>query len=95
MRCGEKVVLAYGAANRDWRKFPDPDRYDIYRRPQGHLGFGTGKHFCIGSHMARLVTETAMRCFLARIPDFRRTAPVQWLPSSNFRIPLALPFAIV
>lgn len=93
MRAGDKVVLAYGAANRDGRKFPDPDRYDIGRRPQGHLGFGTGKHFCIGSHMARLITDTAMQRFLARVPDYHLTRPVQWLPSSNFRIPLALPMA--
>jgi len=92
MRAGDKVVLAYGSANRDWRKFENPDVYDIDRRPQGHLGFGVGKHFCIGSTMARLVTEEAMRCFLARVPDYRLTAPVEWLPSSNFRIPLALQF---
>jgi cytochrome P450 len=93
MRSGDKVVLAFGSANRDWRKFPDPDRYDIDRRPQGHLGFGSGKHFCIGSQMARLVTETAMRSFLARIPDFHRTGDVvEWNSSSNFRMPVALRF---
>jgi cytochrome P450 len=95
MRAGDKVVLAFGSANRDWRKFPDPDRYDIARRPLGHLGFGAGKHFCIGSQLARLVTATAMRCFLARVPDYRLTADkVEWLPSSNFRLPLALPFEV-
>jgi len=95
MRPGDKVVLAFGSANRDWRKFPDPDRYDIDRRPQGHLGFGSGKHFCIGSQMARLVTETAMRSFLARIPDFRRADDiVEWNSSSNFRMPVALRFEI-
>ena len=57
LRIGDKVALAFGSANRDWRKFPDPDVYDIDRRPQGHLGFGSGKHFCLGSQMARLVTE--------------------------------------
>jgi cytochrome P450 len=93
MRRGDKVVLAYGSANRDRRRFEDPDRYDIDRRPQGHLGFGTGKHFCIGSHMARLVTEAAMACFLARLPDYRLSvAQVEWAPSSNFRTPWALPF---
>jgi len=92
MRAGDKVVLAYGSANRDGRKFPEPDVYDIDRRPQGHLGFGVGKHFCIGSTMARLVAQEAMRCFLERVPDYRLTTPrVEWLPSSNFRIPLALP----
>lgn len=92
---GDKIVLAYGSANRDWRKFKDPDRYDIDRRPQGHLGFGSGKHFCIGSHMARLVTQTAMTCFLERIPDYRLTTDrVEWVSSSNFRIPLRLPFEV-
>src|SRR4029453_4642270 len=54
MRVGDKVALAFGSGNRDGRKFPDPDVYDIGRRPQGHLGFGAGKHFCLGSQMARL-----------------------------------------
>jgi len=93
MRAGDKVVLAFGSANRDWRKFKEPDRYDIDRRPQGHLGFGSGKHFCIGSQMARLVTETAMREFLGRIPEFHRTTDmVEWNSSSNFRMPVALWF---
>lgn len=95
LQVGDKVALAYGSANRDWRKFPDPDVYDIDRKPLGHLGFGAGKHFCLGSQMARLVTETAMRRFLARVPDYHLTADkVAWNSSSNFRSPAALPFAI-
>lgn len=95
MRAGDPVVLAYGAANRDWRKFPDPDCYDIDRRPQGHLGFGAGKHFCIGSQFARLITETAMGRFLARLPDFElRSDRFDWVPSSNFRSPMSLPFRV-
>ena len=47
-----------------------PDVYDIERRPQGHLGFGAGKHFCLGSQMARLVTEVAMKRFLERVPEY-------------------------
>ena len=95
LRAGDKVALAYGAANRDWRKFPEPDVYDIDRRPLGHLGFGSGKHFCLGSQMARLVTETAMRRFLARVPDYHLTVDkIAWNSSSNFRSPTALPFAV-
>ena len=94
MRAGDNVVLAYGAANRDWRKFRNPDVYDIARRPQGHLGFGAGKHFCLGSQLARLVTEVATRRFLERIPDYHLTVnKVAWNSSSNFRSPVALPFA--
>ena len=95
MRVGDKVALAFGSGNRDWRKFPDPDVYDISRRPQGHLGFGSGKHFCLGSQMARLVTAIAMRRFLERVPDYHLTVDkIAWNSSSNFRSPAALPFAI-
>ncbi len=94
LHAGDKVVLAFGAANRDWRKFRNPDIYDIERRPQGHLGFGAGKHFCLGSQLARLVTEVAIKRFLERVPDYHLTEnKVTWNSSSNFRSPVALPFA--
>src|SRR5262249_35199553 len=44
LRAGDKVALAFGSGNRDGRRFPEPDVYDLDRRPQGHLGFGSGKH---------------------------------------------------
>jgi cytochrome P450 len=94
LRAGDKIALAFGSGNRDGRKFSDPDRFDIDRRPQGHLGFGSGKHFCLGSQMARLVTEVAMRRFLERVPDYHLAVDkVAWNSSSNFRSPTALPFA--
>jgi len=94
LKVGDKVALAFGSGNRDERKFPDPDIFDIDRRPQGHLGFGSGKHFCLGSQMARLVTEVATRRFLERVPDYHLTVDtVAWNSSSNFRSPTALPFA--
>jgi cytochrome P450 len=94
MKPGDKVALAFGSGNRDGRKFPNPDVFDIDRRPQGHLGFGSGKHFCLGSQMARLVTELAMKRFLARVPDYSLTVEkLAWNSSSNFRSPVALPFA--
>jgi cytochrome P450 len=92
LRVGDKVALAFGSGNRDWRKFPNPDIYDIERRPQGHLGFGAGKHFCLGSQMARLVTEVAMKRFLARVPEYHLSeSKVAWNSSSNFRSPVACP----
>jgi cytochrome P450 len=93
MHVGDKVALAFGSGNRDWRKFPNPDVYDIDRRPQGHLGFGAGKHFCLGSQMARLVTAVAMKRFLERVPDYHLAVDaIAWNSSSNFRSPSALPF---
>ncbi len=95
LKVGDKVALAFGSGNRDWRKFIDPDVYNIDRRPQGHLGFGSGKHFCLGAQMARMVTAAAINQFLARIPDYRLTTPkLTWNSSSNFRSPVALPCAI-
>jgi cytochrome P450 len=94
LRIGDKVALAFGSANRDWRKFNEPDVYDLDRRPTGHLGFGAGKHFCLGSQMARLVTEVAMKRFIERVPDYHLTTPIlAWNSSSNFRSPVALPIA--
>jgi cytochrome P450 len=93
LRPGDKVALAFGSGNRDRRKFQNPDDYDIERRPQGHLGFGAGKHFCLGSQMARLVTEIAMKRFLERVPEYQLTTDrIDWNSSSNFRSPVALPF---
>ncbi len=95
MREGDGVALLYGAANRDERKFPDADVYDIDRLPQGHLGFGMGKHFCIGSHFARLVTEVAMTRYLERVPEYDLcTRDFDWVSSSNFRSPMTLPFRV-
>ena len=94
MKAGDSVILAYGTANRDERKFPDAEIYDIFRKPRGHLGFGSGKHFCIGNSLARLVTELSMRKFLSEIPEFKLMhTNFDWVPSSNFRSPLQLPFS--
>jgi hypothetical protein len=95
LRAGDKVVLAYGSGNRDWRKFENPDAFDLDRRPREHLGFGTGTHYCLGHQMARLVSEAAMNRFLTQVLDFHLTVPaVAWNSSSNFRSPVALPFAL-
>jgi cytochrome P450 len=95
MQPGQRVILAYGSANRDERKFENPDVYDIDRKPLGHLGFGSGKHFCLGAPLAKIVTEEAMNIFLQRIPQFRRTTPtLEWVSSSNFRSPVRLPFEL-
>ncbi len=95
LKVGDKVALCYGSANRDWRKFPNPDIYDLERKPQGHMGFGGGKHFCLGSQMARFVTDLSMRRFLERVPEFYRSErELSWISSSNFRSPVALRFRV-
>ena len=67
---GAKVLLINGASGRDERKFPDPDRYDVRRKIDFHLGFGYGRHVCLGAFLARMESKTAIREFLARFPDY-------------------------
>ncbi|MEJ2404934.1 MAG: cytochrome P450 [Candidatus Thiodiazotropha sp.] len=89
MKAGDFVILCYGAANRDPRKFADPDVFDIHRNPKGHLGFGGGVHLCLGAAIGRLAAKVFFEEFLKRIPEFTRTDdPMQWVSSSNFRSPL-------
>ncbi|HEX4190945.1 MAG TPA: cytochrome P450 [Marmoricola sp.] len=66
---GEKVMMLYGAANRDPREFgPDADRLDVRREAGRHLAFSSGPHFCIGNHLARLQARVALTELLARYP---------------------------
>ena len=84
IRAGDKVVMYYGAANRDETVFPDPDRFDVGRIPNDHLAFGGGgTHFCLGAHLARIEIQVMLREILTRLPDIQPAAPAQWL-ASNF-----------
>jgi cytochrome P450 len=70
---GSTVVALIGSANRDERRFPEPDRFDVTRNPVGHLGFGFGKHFCLGASLARLQARVALE---ALVPELvRRECP--------------------
>jgi cytochrome P450 len=67
---GDKVVLLYGVANRDPREFDDPERFDVRRDPNDHVGFGgPGPHFCLGAHLARREVAVAFRQLFTRLPD--------------------------
>ena len=73
---GDKVVLWYNSANRDEAVFDDPDRFDVTRDPNHHVGFGgPGPHFCMGSHLARREVSVLYRHLLRRLPDIHATAP--------------------
>jgi len=67
---GARVALVTGAACRDEREFPDPDRFDIERRPERAIYFGHGHHVCIGKSLARLETRIALEEVAARFPRY-------------------------
>jgi cytochrome P450 len=67
---GDRLVLFYGAANRDPRVFDDPERFDVRRQHNPHVGFGgPGPHFCLGAHLARRELSVVFRQLLTRLPD--------------------------
>jgi cytochrome P450 len=72
---GATVAALIGSANRDDRRFPDPDRFDIDREPRGHLAFGFGEHFCLGSALARLEARVALEALVPELVRVERTAP--------------------
>ncbi len=67
---GARILLLTGAANRDEREFPDPDRFDVHRRPETHIGLGQGIHFCLGASLARLESRVALEEFARRFPRY-------------------------
>jgi methyl-branched lipid omega-hydroxylase len=84
---GDKVVLFYGAANRDPRQFEDPEAFDVRRDPNPHVGFGgPGPHFCLGAHLARRELSVVFRQLLTRLPDIEVSGEV--VPLDALGIPL-------
>lgn len=69
VRRGQKVACLMGSANRDGEAFEDPDRFDVARDPNPHVGFGMGLHFCLGAPLARLELQISIAELLARFPD--------------------------
>ena len=61
----------YASGNRDERVFVDPDRFDVTRSPNNHIGFGFGTHFCLGSSLARIEIRIMFEELIRRLPDWR------------------------
>jgi cytochrome P450 len=81
---GDSVIVSLCAANRDPRRFPDPDTLDLDRSPNPHLAFGHGIHFCPGAALARAELRIALGTLLARLPGLRlaiRDEDIEWIPA--------------
>ena len=96
--CGTTIVegavinVCIGAANRDETRYPEPDRFDIFRDPQQHIAFGFGPHMCLGMHLARMETRVAVDALLDRLPRLRLDpeADPPFVQGTAFRSPPAL-----
>ncbi|MEY2588899.1 MAG: hypothetical protein QOJ67_883 [Acidimicrobiaceae bacterium] len=90
---GQKVVMYYGAANRDPEAFgPTASSLDLARSPNDHVAFGGGgPHFCLGAHIARIEIHALLRELLTRLVDVERAGDTEWLPSTFISGPKHLP----
>jgi cytochrome P450 len=80
---GEKVIMYYGAANRDPDVFIDPDRFDVSRvNGKDHIAFGIGPHVCLGQRVANMQLEAVYRQILMRFPDMHWTGEIDIAPNN-------------
>ncbi|MGH3555163.1 MAG: cytochrome P450, partial [Mycobacterium sp.] len=91
---GSRVLLLFGAANRDPRKYPKPDVFDIDRNPSDHVGFGSGVHHCLGAKLARLETRVVLEELLPRVRRINTLGPVVWRTNPTVHGPQRLPLRL-
>jgi cytochrome P450 len=83
IEAGQKVQIWEGSANRDASVFEDADSFDVERKPNPHLGFGQGVHYCLGANLARLELRVLFEELLARFSSVQVTKPVEWTRSNR------------
>ncbi|MEU2350997.1 cytochrome P450 [Modestobacter sp. NPDC049651] len=92
---GRKVLMFLSAANRDPRRWAEPDRFDLTRDPSGHVGFGMGLHQCVGQHVARLEAEAVLTALVRRVRSIELTGPVRRHHNNTLRALDSLPVRVV
>ena len=91
---GEKVLMFLGAANRDPRRWDNPDSYDVTRRTSGHVGFGSGIHMCVGQLLARVEGEVMLAAIARKVATIEITGPVKRRYNNTLRGLESLPITI-
>ncbi len=94
VEAGRKVLMFLGAANRDPRRWDDPDDYDITRRNAGHVGFGTGIHGCVGAVLARLEGEVVLSALARKVASIEITGEPRRRYNNTLRGMASLPVTI-
>jgi cytochrome P450 len=82
---GARVLLAYGAANRDPRQFDDPDTFRADRNPTGHVAFGSGVHLCLGAQLARMEGQAVLREIVEHVERIDVVGTPTWTTNPNLR----------
>jgi 4-methoxybenzoate monooxygenase (O-demethylating) len=92
---GAKVLLLFAAANRDPRRWPDADRFDITRVASGHVAFGFGIHQCLGQMVARMEGEAVLNALIAQVAEIRPAGPVERRLNNTLHAVSRLPVELV
>jgi cytochrome P450 len=91
---GHKILMFLGAANRDPRRWTDPDSFDLSRDPSGHVGFGMGIHQCAGQHVARLESEALLTALARRVRSIRPAGPTKRHHNNTLRAWESIPVEV-
>lgn len=93
IRAGQIVQLSIASANRDEARFPEPERFDISRKPGRYLSFGFGPHGCLGAPLAKEQARIALKTLFRRMPEIRldESREIEWYRNAANRGPITLP----
>lgn len=91
---GSRVLMSFGAANRDPLAFDEPDTFRADRNPRMHVGFGYGAHMCLGAPLARMEAHAVLRELVSRVSRISATGPTTWSTNSSLRGPTHLPVVL-
>lgn len=91
---GKKILMFLGAANRDPRRWTNPDTFDLTRDPSGHVGFGMGLHQCVGQHVARLEAEALLTALVKRVKRIELAGPTKRHHNNTLRAWESLPVRV-
>jgi len=94
LRADDRILLLFGAANRDPRRWDDPDRFDIGRGAGGHLGFGAGVHACVGRAIAYMQAEAVLTALVRRAAAVELVGRARWRPNNALRGLAELPLRL-
>lgn len=91
---GSRVLLSFGAANRDPTAFDEPDEYRADRDPRKHIAFGYGAHMCLGAPLARMEAQAVLHQLVTRVARITPDGPTRWSSHSSLRGPTHLPIRL-
>jgi len=91
---GSRVMMVYASANRDERKWTNPDAFDITRKVKDHVGFGSGVHMCMGMHLARLEIHSLLTSLARKVERFELAGPTSFAMNNTIRAFASLPMIL-